>query len=668
MRLSILLRHCAIVVCAAVANIGFEGSAAAALPSVESFFQNSGVNGALLSPDGRLVALRAANKEHRLTLAVLNLETMKLSPVASYNDGDVGEFDWVNEHRLVFSMADLTKGKADVHVGPGLFAVNSDGSGMRQLVERSHYLVSAGDAPKLLPWRTYLLGGVGARDGNDVFAVQVEGYGKSVDTYTTLLRLNTVNGRAEPVEVPLHAVKWLIDDAGVPRVVVSEEGAHRIVRYRDTAGGQWRVLTQFEHYVGAELEPVYLAPDDTLYVRSYQGRDKSAIYRYDLAHDRVLPQPVAASDDFDVYPGFVHNQRGLLGLRYSIDAEITQWLDPAMAALQKQIDALLPVTTNRINVALRAQTPYVMVTAFSDAQPFVYYVYNTATQKLLKLGGEHADIDVKQMSQKDFIRYRARDGLSIPAYITTPVGAPKKPLPMVVMVHGGPYLRGGFWNWNPETQFLASRGYVVLEPEFRGSTGYGARHFQAGWKQWGLGMQNDIADAARWAIAQGIADPKRICIAGASYGGYATLMGLVNDPDLFRCGVDWAGVTDINLMYSVSWSDASDIYKRHGMPILIGDRVKDAAQLQATSPLEQAARIKQPLLLAYGGADERVPLVHGEKFYDAVKAGNPDVEWITYEKEGHGWEMVPDRVDFWNRVDKFLAKHIGAPAAAGGSD
>lgn len=398
-------------------------------------------------------------------------------------------------------------GKADVRVAPGLFAVNSDGSGMRQLVERNHYFATAGDAPKLLPWRTYLLDGVGALDGNDVFVVQVEGYGKSIDLYTTLLRLNTVNGRAEPVEVPLHAVKWLIDAAGVPRVVVSEEGAHRIVRYRDAADGPWRVLTQFEHYVGAELEPVYLAPDNTLYVRSYQERDKSAIYRYDLAHDRVLPQPAAASDDFDVYPGFVHDQHGLLGMRYSIDAEITQWLDPGMAALQKQVDALLPVTTNRINVALRAQTSYVMVTAFSDAQPFIYYVYNTATQKLLKLGGEHADIDVTQMSQKDFIRYRARDGLSIPAYITTPVGAPKKPLPMVVMVHGGPYLRGGFWNWNPETQFLASRGYVVLEPEFRGSTGYGARHFRAGWKQWAAPTA-----ACRWCMAINSTTPSRPAI------------------------------------------------------------------------------------------------------------------------------------------------------------
>ena len=202
----------------------------------------------------------------------------------------------------------------------------------------------------------------------------------------------------------------------------------------------------------------------------------------------------------------------------------------------------------------------------------------------------------------------------------------------------------------------------MLEPEFRGSTGFGTKHFRAGWKQWGLKMQDDIADGARWAIAQGTADAKRICIAGAIYGGYATLMGLINDPDLYKCGIDWEGVSDIGLMYDAGWrysSDISDDWKQYGMPQLVGDRVKDAEQLKATSPLEQAARIKQPLLLAYGGADLRVPLVHGVKFYDAVKRTNPNVEWIEYEEEGHGWALPKNRIDFWGRVEKFLDKNIG---------
>jgi len=254
----------------------------------------------------------------------------------------------------------------------------------------------------------------------------------------------------------------------------------------------------------------------------------------------------------------------------------------------------------------------------------------------------HPDIDPRQMSRMEAVSYQARDGLEIPAYLTVARGVERKSLPLVVLVHGGPWVRGQVLRWDPQVQFLASRGYAVLEPEFRGSAGYGTRLFRAGWKQWGLGMQDDVADGVRWADSQGLVDRARVCIAGASYGGYAVLMGLVNDPTLHRCGVDWVGVTDIDLMYSVDWSDASDDWKRYGMPKLIGD---------------QAA-----LLLAYGGKDVRVPIVHGEMFRDAMaKVPGSSVEWIAYDKEGHGWRKEENQVDSWNHVEKFLATQIAAP-------
>lgn len=210
-------------------------------------------------------------------------------------------------------------------------------------------------------------------------------------------------------------------------------------------------------------------------------------------------------------------------------------------------------------------------------------------------------------------------------------------------------------------QFLASRGYAVLQPVFRGSTGFGAQHFKAGMKQWGLAMQNDVADGARWVIAQGFADPKRICIARPSYGGYAASMALVNDSDLFRCGVSWVGVTDPQLLFSVSWSDITNESKKYGMTRLVGDPVADAALLKAVSPLEQAARIKRPLLLAYGAWDVRVPIIHGEKLRDALKPHNSKVEWLVHENEGHGWARPENRIDFWTRVEKFLARELAAP-------
>jgi dipeptidyl aminopeptidase/acylaminoacyl peptidase len=173
-------------------------------------------------------------------------------------------------------------------------------------------------------------------------------------------------------------------------------------------------------------------------------------------------------------------------------------------------------------------------------------------------------------------------------------------------------------------------------------------------------MQDDITDATRWAIAQGLADPKRIAIAGASYGGYAAMMGLIKEPALYRAGINWVGVTDIELMYEIGWSDfMGEKSMRYGMPKMIGDPSKDAAQLRATSPLQQAARIRQPVLMAYGEKDVRVPLPHGLKMRDALRAaGHKEVEWVEYEGEGHGWMLLQNQIDFWSRVERFLQTHL----------
>ena len=261
------------------------------------------------------------------------------------------------------------------------------------------------------------------------------------------------------------------------------------------------------------------------------------------------------------------------------------------------------------------------------------------------------------MASRDMVRITTRDGLRIPVHVTRPPGL-TGPAPMVVLVHGGPWLRGGEWRWYAESQFLASRGYVVVEPEFRGSAGFGQKLYRAGFKAWGLAMQDDVADATLWAVKQGYADAKRVCIAGASYGGYATLMGLIRYPELYRCGFEWVGVTDIDLMYSIQWSDFSEQWKDYGMPVMVGDRVKDAEQLAATSPLKLAARLTQPLLMAYGGADRRVPIDHGLKMRDALRVHNKSVEWIEYPSEGHGWMLQANDIDFWTRVETFLDRNL----------
>jgi dipeptidyl aminopeptidase/acylaminoacyl peptidase len=209
-------------------------------------------------------------------------------------------------------------------------------------------------------------------------------------------------------------------------------------------------------------------------------------------------------------------------------------------------------------------------------------------------------------------------------------------------------------------QFLASRGYLVISPEFRGSTGYGDEHYRAGWKQWGQAMQNDVADALLWAQKQGLASDKA-CIAGASYGGYSTLMGLVRHPELYRCGVAWVAVTDPKLFLEGAWGvidDIDDSSRRHMLPQLVGDVDKDAEMLAANSPLLRAQDIKAPLMLAFGENDLRVPLAHGERLRQAlIRVGRPPL-WVTYPNEAHSWRQVDTNVDFARRMEKFLGQHL----------
>jgi dipeptidyl aminopeptidase/acylaminoacyl peptidase len=386
----------------------------------------------------------------------------------------------------------------------------------------------------------------------------------------------------------------------------------------------------------------------------------NAVYVVDRATGKPVGPAVAAVPGFDVNPRFIANDKKLLGLRFTVDAEVTQWLDDGMKALQAGLDKALPATVNRLSVPHHGDSPWVLVQAFSDTQPTVTYIYNRSTRRLARLGQSLPDIEAKAGGQTDFYRVPARDGLPLPVYLTLPPGGGKK-RPAVLLVHGGPWVRGADWHFDPEVQFLASRGYAVLQPAFRGSTGYGQAHFLASFGQWGRTMQDDLMDALRWAVDQGHVDPQRVCIAGASYGGYATLMGLVRDSEAFRCAVAWVGVSDPLLLFSSTWSDITEEARTYGLNQMVGHPVADADKLKAVSPVHQASRIQKPLLLAYGGWDTRVSIEHGERLRSALKPHNPDVEWVVYPEEGHGWSKPDNRIDFWTRVEKFLARHLAMP-------
>jgi dipeptidyl aminopeptidase/acylaminoacyl peptidase len=635
---------------------------------LSAFFDNAEMHAAKLSPDGRRLAMLVNNHSGHDRLGVVNLADMSIKVVAQFLDVDVGHFEWVNNDRLVFDTRDKTKAKGDRRFAPGMFAVNADGSAYRQLVAMVRTQLAPGRiaSREKLPWNTYMLGQPGAQDSDSVYVASVQfGLDRAPDQID-LRKLDTMTGRSVSVKSPGQTRAWLLDAAGRPALAGTVENNLETLHYLDPKDG-WRKLVTRDRYLGGKdaFEPLAFGPDGTLYVVGSGGRDKAALFAYDIAAGKLAERPLVASDDYDFDGELIVGNGKLLGVRYTVDALGETWFDPGMKAEQEAVDKLLPGQINSLRVGVRSETPFILVRSHSDRQPPVYWLFQRETGALTKVGDSRPAIVPARMADLDLVHIEARDRRRIPAWLTVPNDSKGKKLPMVVLVHGGPYVRGREWEWDADSQFLASRGYVVLEPEYRGSTGYGWAHFRAGWKQWGLAMQDDVADATRWAIAQGIADPQRICIAGASYGGYATLMGLVRDPDLYKCGIDWAGVTDIELLYTGHWSATSDMpeaYKRYGMPTLVGDLEKDAAQFAATSPLKQAARITQPLLLAYGGADERVPIYHGRKFYDAVKGANKQVEWVVYPDEGNGWQLVETRLDFWGRVEKFLDRHIGKEA------
>jgi acetyl esterase/lipase len=634
---------------------------------VADFFRDPRVIRPKLSPSGRYLAVAMAVDGARVQLAVMDLENVgPPKVVGGFRDVDINNYEWVNDQRIEFDVVDREAAANDPvkPLASGLWAVDRDGSNTRQLIDASggpvivtgHLLSN-----RKLPWQ-WQLHSVLSDGSNDVLVQGPIVNGVNEVVGSKLLRLDTTTGTSENLSegVPDYVTFWVVDRQGRPAAVAGvHEGRYRA--YLKSANGADWEKWQDELPDGNYAIPYWVGFDGQLLAAGRATHDTTDLYVVDPKTRRLAAEPILSMKGYDFVRGRVVydiQAHRVLGIHFENDAVSTAWVDPTMKAAQAAVDALLPATSNRIDCQRCLSVPALLVTAASDRQPPLYYIYNRDTRALTLLGASRPWIKAQTMGARDVYRFAARDGLPIPVLVTQPPGKSSAARPAVVLVHGGPWLRGTHWEWEPIAQFLASRGYVVIEPEFRGSQGYGFRHFQAGWKQWGLAMQDDVADATNWAVKQGWVDPKRVCIAGASYGGYAVLMGLIRYPELYQCGVDWVGVTDINLMYSITWSDASQETKGYTMPFLIGDRLKDEQQLKETSPVEQAAKMRRPLLMAYGGIDKRVPIEHGKQFRDAVSQTNKDVEWIAYPDEGHGWRKLETNVDFWTRVEKFLERNL----------
>jgi dipeptidyl aminopeptidase/acylaminoacyl peptidase len=639
-----------------------------AAPSAEDFARMPAIAEVEPSPDGRHLALLMTPAGGHVVAAVMDLDPIgKPRIVAAFSDADVRSIDWVNDHRLIYSayqrQYELERG------GGGTFAVEQDGSGQRQLIAAISNRADVSNvsiSSKLLPWGWSLRSTID--DGsNDVLVVKALTDSAGEPQGYDLVRLNTVTGTRESLSThqPDHTYGFELDAHHMPRVLQTRFQGREQIWWRPDDEARWRSIADFEQFDAKGFTPWMVDADGSIIVAATAGQDTVGLYKLDPSTGRIGADPFLRVPGFDIESAHAvidDHTRRLMGVRYETDDWHTYWLDPALASIQKGLDrALPPGRVNRLICGDCATSRFIVVKSWSDRQPGEYYLFDRQKGSLQFVAATRPWIREAQQGTRKVVRVAARDGLELPVYVTSPPGAAAdKPLPTIVLPHGGPYLRGESLAWDGEAQFYATRGWRVLQPEFRGSTGYGWALFHAGWKQWGQAMEDDLTDTVAWAVKQGLTDAHKVCIVGGSYGGYAALMGPVRAPGVYRCAVSFAGVTELDLMYAATWSDASDEYKRYGMPTLIGDRDKDAAMLARYSPDKRAAEIKVPLLVMQGAADRRVPIEHERAFVSAARAAGVSVEEVIYPDEGHGFNQPEDRADYLRRVQAFVGKAFEA--------
>ncbi len=441
---------------------------------------------------------------------------------------------------------------------------------------------------------------------------------------------------------------------------ITEDGGGELLR---PEGGHWQPFYRWE------LEDFFVMPvdvrGDTLYLFSSVGRNTSSLRAYDLTtgEEHILaedPEYDVGMGDATLGPSLLFHPRAARPEAVAVYREKQEWivLDPDLEADFERLAQVEP--GRQFGVFSRDQADRRWVVAYDgDRQSLHYYLYDRDSGEARLLFVARPELEKYPLAERRPVRIRARDGLVLHGYLTLPPGAEPRNLPTVLYPHGGPWARD-FWGWEPIAQWLANRGYAVLQVNFRGSVGYGKAFVNAGNKEWGGKMQDDLTDAVRWLIEQGIADPERIAIMGGSYGGYATLAGLAFTPELYRCGVDIVGPSNLfTLLESIPpyWKPMVAIFHTR-----MGHPERDAELLRARSPLFHAERIRAPLLIGQGANDPRVKRQESLQIVEALRKAGREVEYVEYPDEGHGFFKPENRLDFFRRAERFLAKHLGGRA------
>jgi dipeptidyl aminopeptidase/acylaminoacyl peptidase len=636
---------------------------AATAVDIAPFIRNDGFEDLKLSPHGEYYAASALLDDRSVLLVIRRSDNQ---PVARLNLGKgkyVYAFDWVNPTLVMVTMAEKIGALDTPLPTANLYTVDAKTQGVDILVGQDVQAMSTGthiETKKQEDVAASLVDGLPDDDDNVLIAVQPF----QADAYSRVEKMDVHSGkRALVVRSPVRNAVFSTDHKGVVRFAQGLDRSNvRKLYYRSGDGADWTELNDELADKHAEWPIGFSADDRIAYLEVEQATGPNAIVAFEAATGKRTQVFRDAQSD----PAFVITTENGAGVPIGVglmdgkprtaffaEANGEQKLYRSLEAAF--VGSAVYVTSTTTDGALA------LVEVTSDRNPGDFYLFDTVAKKASLAMSRRDWIDPEQMSEMRPVSFAARDGMALHGYVTLPKGAGDKHLPMVVLPHGGPFGFAEAWEFNSESQLLASAGYAVLQVDFRGSGQYGRAYEQAGARQWGGTMQDDVTDATKWAIAQQIADPQRICIYGASYGAYASLMGAVREPALYKCAAGYVGVYDLPLMVSngENPTDSGKAWTRQW--------VGESPQLVANSPVYLAGQVKIPVFLAAGGQDKVAPIEHTQRMEKALRTANVPVETLYYRTEGHGFFVDEHRKAFYTQLLAFLNRNIGGALAMSGA-
>ncbi len=616
-----------------------------------------------ISPTGEyLAATVPLDNGQRTGLVVMKRSDKSITGAFSQGKNThIDDFHWVNGERLLIGLAEKFGALERPQSTGELVAINVDGGKPQFLVGQR--MMGEGAGTRIQPRKVervaaYLVDPLLSDDKRVIIAVSPF----SADAYTRAESMDVYTGRRMPVaRVPVRNAGFVTDNQGVVRFAAGADTDQRQrVYYRAGNGADWQLIND-ESVTDLVWQPLGFAADDTVaFINSTRLDGPDEVLAFNPATGST--RRVLRDDTVDaamVLEGV--GGTGPVGVIFNDGKPRTAFFDEASedARLYRSLEAAFGGDALRIT-SQTADGKIALVKTWSDRSPGDYFLFNRETKKADHLLSQREWFDPREMAERRPIQLKARDGLALHGFLTLPKGKAEKKLPMVIHPHGGPFGIQDTWDFDTQSQMLAEAGYAVLQVNFRGSGGYGQPFTAAGKRQWGKAMQDDITDATRWAIQQGVADPGRICIYGASYGAYASLMGVAKEPDLYKCAVGYVGVYDLPTMHT-----HGDIQGHGSGQTYLREWIGERKDLTAVSPSSMAERIKVPVFLAAGGEDKRTPIEHTKMMERALISNGIPVETLYFANEGHGFYLEANRREYYTQLLAFLSRHIGGATASG---